>query len=331
MKKSLTIILICLFVFLYSVEGETFILENGSLVEGELMEYNRKQEYYLINTYHADGTIDEILELPAEEIEAVLLKQTVTGVKNNIYTNFKHRFKLSKPDQNWYFIEDKYDTKPIIQISRTMDPGADDKKFRLFIYGPYENIPESIFVDDDKFKEYIKDFLIRNFKLYIGFENDIEYFNGIRFYWRFANNFVFTRSGKEVKMQYKQFVTVRDRYIFVMDYCDNEKSFSRETQELENVIETFDYLQEDNIYYDIATIYYMEENYQNSLQFLKKAIKLQPERGELYHKKGHIYGKLGRTDEAIEAFNDALRFGADPVFVNFLLEKTGENSYNGLW
>ncbi len=322
----LLILTICIPVF-----SETIILKNGRLIIGEIMEYRRSRGLFVVNVLGKTKMVEEIIDVYLKDIEAILITQVVTGINGDFYNNYKYQVSIKKPSDKWFFVENPLDTKPLITIAKTSDFSPEDQKFRLFVYGPFENLPEGVMNNNNKFIDFAKEFFIENFKLYIGYEEGIETINDIKFYWRNSNNFVFTRIGQEIKMQYKQYLTVKGKYVIVMDYCDDEKKFNRETQELSQVINTFSYVQDENIFFQISSVFYSQKNYKQALFYIKKALELQPERGELYQKQGDIYGKMGMPKEAMRSFEEAIRYQADPVFVNFLLNNTSNNHYNGLW
>ncbi|MCK9224322.1 MAG: hypothetical protein M0R46_00660 [Candidatus Muirbacterium halophilum] len=332
MKKSIFFIVV--FSLFISVFSETLIMKNGNLITGQIMEYIRDREIYVFNTYNPEGLLDKIIDVNVEDVEAVLLTQVVNGIKDNVYTNFKYGFHLKKPGPKWYFIENPHDTLPFITIAKTKTYNAEDEKFRLYIFGPFENIPNYILDKDNKkmFIDYARNFLIKNFKLYIGYEDGIQVRNGISYFWRIANNFVFANNGSEIKMKYKQLLTISGKFVFVMDYCGDEKKFDREVEksELPEIIDGFKYILEENIYVQISDIYYYEKDFRKSLEFLKLAIKMQPEKWQLYQKLGDIYGKLGMLKDSKKSFKDALELKGDKIMLKFELDNVTDEFYNGI-
>ena len=103
MKKIFFFLLLFFAAFL--PYGETFLLKNGTLINGKLMSYSGTREVYIVNVYGSNNLIEKIYDLKRDEVEAILVKQVVNGIYKNTYKNFKYGFSIKKPDGKWFFIE----------------------------------------------------------------------------------------------------------------------------------------------------------------------------------------------------------------------------------
>jgi|GEM_PF-4877837 len=327
-KKMLILFLI--FFGFFSSHAETFILKNGTLITGEIKKYSPTKKFYTVNIPGKDTMVEDIIDIKREDIEAILIKQVISGAQGKEFRNFKYQFYIKKPTEDWFFIENPIDNKPILTIAQKTDIDDSTPKVRVFVFGPYPELTEEMLDDQNELTKFARDFFIKNFRMYIGYEDGIEYINNRMFFWRIANNFVFDSSQREVKMKYKQFLCMNAKHIFVIDYCHDEKRFSRETGLLDEIVRSFEFQTDENIYLQISNMFFYKGHYKKALDYIKKAIELQPHRGDLYQKMGDIYGRLGLMKDAFKAFKDSLRHGADSTLIEFELDNLDEEFYNGV-
>ncbi len=319
-----------LFSILLTIDAETFILKNGTLITGEIKDYFPEKEFYTVNIMGKDKMVDKIIDIKKENVEAIMIRQVLTGQNGNEFRNFKFQFFLKKPSADWFFIENPSDTKPILTVAQKTDFDDSTPKARIFIYGPYPELTPDMVAHDDDLKKFARDFFIKNFRMYIGYEDGVEYINNRKYFWRIANNFVFDSSQREIKMKYKQILCLNAHYVYVIDYCNDEKKFSRETGLLEQVMQSFKFQSDENIYLQISNMFYYQKEYKKAMEFLKRAVDLEPHRGDLYQKMGDIYGRLGLMKDAFKSFKKALRNGADKTLIQFELDNLEEEFYNGV-
>ncbi|OQC18337.1 MAG: TPR repeat-containing protein YrrB [Firmicutes bacterium ADurb.Bin080] len=98
----------------------------------------------------------------------------------------------------------------------------------------------------------------------------------------------------------------------------NEKGINEPQRALEYLNKAIE-LQPDNAsaYSIRGYIYFSLEKYQQAIDSFNKAIQLNPTKAEYYNSRGTVYRKISQYEKAIEDFNQAILFDSnDAVFYN---------------